>query len=236
MKEQKTTLHNAFLDHVAEVGEYVKRDFSTVRPLIWDETVNKIDAEAILSHTFADFLDIVINTVQDVTKLGELSTFHFELFGFLYKFLKIFYIDGRKLLKLIQRHGKVFESVWLATPFKCDVPNEQLPDVKQYTKHASELIMAAQSAPVYANLGGIILSGPSQRNFFSAICSLLPLSLPSLFATHLTTMRGSSGSSVLWEASRRLGFQARMPVVYSPRPQEVVAGDYPGRALFTRHR
>ena len=90
MKEQKTTLHNAFLDHVAEVGEYVKRDFSTVRPLIWDETVNKIDAEAILSHKFADFLDIVINTVQDVTKLGELSTFHFEL-RVLYKFLKIVY-------------------------------------------------------------------------------------------------------------------------------------------------
>ena len=74
MKEKKTTLHNAFLDHVAEVGEYVKNDFSSVRPLIWDETVNKINAEAILGHKFADFLDIVINTVQDVTKLGKTFT------------------------------------------------------------------------------------------------------------------------------------------------------------------
>ena len=93
-------------------------------------------------------------------------------------------------------------------------------------------IKAAQSAPVYANLGGIIMYGPAQKSFFSVMCSLLPTSLPSLFATHLTTMRGSSSSSVLWEASRRLGFQSRMPVVYLPRPQEVVAGDYPGKKAF----
>ena len=82
MKEHKTTLHNAFLDHVAEVGEYVKKDFSSVRPLIWDETVNKIDSEAILSHKFADFLDIVINTVQDVTKLGRQTIFEISLTRF----------------------------------------------------------------------------------------------------------------------------------------------------------
>ena len=89
MKEQKTTLHNAFLDHVAEVGEYIKKDFSSVRPLIWDETVNKIDSEAILSHKFADFLDIVINTVQDVTKLGR-ETFTFEIFHSLFRRSKTF--------------------------------------------------------------------------------------------------------------------------------------------------
>ena len=76
------------------------------------------------------------------------------------------------------------------------------------------------------------MSGPAQKSYFSVMCSLLPTSLPSILATHLTTMRGSSSSSVLWEASRRLGFENRIPVVYLPRPQEVVTGNFPGKDYF----
>ena len=118
MKAKKSNINQVYLDHIAELGEYVKKEFSTVRPMVWDETINKITPEIILSHRLADFVDIVISTGQGESKL-----------------------DGRKMLKLIQRHGKVFETIWLSTPFKCDVPNEQLPDVKRYTKHANELII-----------------------------------------------------------------------------------------------
>ena len=137
------------------------------------------------------------------------------------------------MLKVIQKLGKIFDNIWLATNYKCgsDI-TDVLPDLKRHVNQADEMIFAAKSAPAYANIAGVMLWGPSQSNYFAATCSLLPVSIPSMLTTYLTTVRGKFSTSVLWEASRKLGFQTKIPIVYQPRPQEVIAGDFCGSDIW----
>jgi hypothetical protein len=44
--------------------------------------------------------------------------------------------------------------------------------------------------------------------------------------------RGAFSTSVLWESSRKLGFQLLIPTVYKPRPQEVIPGNFPGSEVW----
>ena len=142
-------------------------------------------------------------------------------------------LDARRILKKIQRLGKIFENIWLATNYKCGTRStDVLPDLQRHSLQADEMMFAIKSTPAYVTVAGVMLWGPSQPNFFAATCSLLPVSIPSMLATYLTTIRGKFSTSVLWEASRKLGFQTKIPVVYQPRPQEVVHGDFCGSDIW----
>ena len=119
--------------------------------------------------------------------------------------------------QLINQHGKIFDGLWVASNYKCGKdPIETLPDVKKNALQAEEIFQAAKNAPVYANIIGFVLIGPSKWSHFAALCSLLPVSLPSMVTSLITTTRGTFSSSVLWEASKALGFQTLIPVVYKP--------------------
>ena len=134
-------------------------------------------------------------------------------------------------MKQLQKYGKIFDSLWVASAYK-SAKDLALPDLKKHAQQTEEMVYAIKSAPAYSNVVGIALKGPSQMNYFTAPSAILPVSIPSMITTFMTSMRGKFSTSVLWESSRRLGFQTKIPVVYQPRPQEVIPGHYQGSEIW----
>jgi len=210
IRTKNTTSDLVYLDYIEAVAAKIKSIYPSVRPLIWDDMMRKIKPEVLMEHKAPDYFDVVIRGEENGVSQ-----------------------DARNILKLINRHGKIFDGLWLASNYKCGKdPVETLPDVRRNALQAEEIFQAAKSAPVYANIMGFVITGPSRWSHFAAMCSLLPAALPSLVASFITTTRGTFTSSVMWEASRKLGFQTLIPVVYKPRPQEVIPGNFPGSEVW----
>lgn len=210
IRTKNTTADLVYLDYIEAIAAHVKSIYPSVRPLIWDDMMRKIKPEVLMEHKAPDYFDVVIRGEENGVSQ-----------------------DARSILKLIQRHGKIFDGLWLASNYKCGKdPIETLPDVRRNALQAEEIFQAAKSAPVYANIMGFVITGPSRWTHFAAMCSLLPAALPSLITSFITTTRGTFSSSVLWEASRKLGFQMLIPIVYKPRPQEVIPGSFPGSEVW----
>ena len=72
LHERNTTAELAYLDHVQAIGSFVKDTFPKIRPVVWDDTLNKIKVEVLMNHKMPDYADIAIQAQLNDVSLGNL--------------------------------------------------------------------------------------------------------------------------------------------------------------------
>ena len=92
IRKRNTTEELVYLDYIESIASRIKLKHPSVRPLIWDDMMRKIKPETLMDHKAPDYFDVVIRSEQNGVSQ-----------------------DARALLKLIQRHGKIFDGLWLDT-------------------------------------------------------------------------------------------------------------------------
>ena len=76
LHERNTTAEMAYLDHVQSVGSFVKDAFPKIRPVVWDEALNKINVEVLMNHKMPDYADIAIQAQLNDVSLGKILLNH----------------------------------------------------------------------------------------------------------------------------------------------------------------
>ena len=72
LKERETSSDIAYLDHVHDIGVFMRETFDIIRPVIWADTVDSMQPDILMDHKLADFVDVVIHSDLNDISLGKI--------------------------------------------------------------------------------------------------------------------------------------------------------------------
>ena len=78
LHERNTTAELAYLDHVQSIGSFIKDSFPKIRPVVWDDTLNKIKIDVLMNHKMPDYADIAIQAQLNDVSLGNIHLSQFN--------------------------------------------------------------------------------------------------------------------------------------------------------------
>ena len=110
--------------------------------------------------------------------------------------------------QILNKYAQVFTNIWVGSAFKGASGSVQhLPDLAVHLQnHASWMEVIKNLELTHSNLKvqGIVLTGWSRYDHFSALCDLLPAAIPSLVAALQIIKTGTWNSDVIKEVSTLL--------------------------------
>ncbi|XP_037077956.1 hexosaminidase D-like [Pollicipes pollicipes] len=169
-----------YLEHVARVARYVRRRHA-VTPLIWDDMMRHIPAEALRRSGLGQLVEPMVWVyAEDV-----------------YRFA------GRHVYEAF---AEVFPRVWAASAYKGAFGETLVvPPLRRHLDNTLNwLDVMRQEGPKFTDgFRGLVLTGWQRYDHFAVLCELLPAAVPSLAIGLVTASNGFFNSSLrkpLYEA------------------------------------
>ncbi|CAH0564501.1 unnamed protein product [Brassicogethes aeneus] len=202
--------HGLYLDHVTEVAQYIRDNYSNLKIIIWDDMLRNIDANVMQDYYLGNLIEPML--------WHYCSSDNFQLGG-----------------QLWEKYAAVFKNVWGASAFKGATSSAQVIPISKFhiSNHEAWLNELGLHAGKIINFRGIVLTGWSRFDHYATLCELLPCAIPSLTICVKTWLCGGFNSELNRSVKKMLGYNENfLDTDVPPRNPLLSQLDFPGWQIF----
>ncbi|XP_068764878.1 hexosaminidase D-like [Struthio camelus] len=187
MSRNKGDVGTMYLNHVKEVVSFLAAQHRGLRALMWDDMLRKIGVGALRESGIAK-------------RVSPVLWFYAPDF------------DAQQIGQFVAKYAESgFETVWFASAFKGTTgPAQAWTPLSHHLQNHLSWLKVVEAMPRFPSLRlqGIVLTGWQRYDHYSALCELLPVSIPSLAVCLQTLANGGFTEETKRKVLDALGFQS----------------------------